>query len=291
MNGGRTTLAGLCRAGEPGRTLAVGTTAVVLAAKAGNTAVTTVALVVAVISGQLLAGWARDRARYAEDRRAGRTGKPLVAGTVALGAIEIAIFASFVVTVFASLLLGWRAGVAQLAVVGCTFAGAWCGRETKIGWPMSVVAPALLPAVATLALPAPVWPAWWAVVAGALLGAGVTCTDAIGAAAARTPLGARVGDPVTARRATPLTRVPWPHGILVPGAAVLFATVAAVLGFAPAHAPDPITVIGTVVAVVLIGVGARELWHEPDRRATFFSVLTLGPIFLVMVISAGGTLH
>ena len=288
MNGGRVALSGLARAGNPGRSLAFGAAAAVLGAQAGNTALTELALVLAVISGQLLAGWAHDRLQFAEDRRAGRSSKPLVAGTVTLGAIEIAIFVSFVVTVFASLLLGWRAGVAQLAVTGCTIGATLTRRETNPGWPLAVAAVALLPAVATLALPDPAWPTWWSVLAGALIGAALACTDAVGAAAAHAPLPA---EPGSARRSTPLTRVPWPHGILVPVAALLLVTVAALLGFAPKDAPDPITVIGAVAAVVLIVAGARELWHEPDRRATFFTVVALEPIFLVMVISAGGTLH
>jgi hypothetical protein len=288
VNGGRAALVGLGRAGNPGRTLAFGVAATVAAVKAGNTAVTVLALVLAVMSGQLLAGWAQDRLYFAEDRRAGRANKPLVAGAVSLGAVEIAMFASFVVTVFASLLLGWRAGLVQLATVGCTFAGGWHRSATNTGWPLSVAAAALLPAVATLALPAPAWPARWAVIAGALFGAAVAATDAIGAAAEQMPLRAEIG---AAPRSTPLTRVPWPHGILVPGAALLLVGAAAVLGFAATHAPDPITVIGAVAAMVLTGAGARELWYEPDTRATFFLVITLGPVFLAMVISAGGTLH
>ena len=303
MNRARAILAGLGRAGSPGRTVSVGVTAAVLAVKAGDTAVTVLALVVAVLSGQLLAGWAQDRLRYADDRftgdrstderSTGRANAAPVAGTASLGAaslgaLEIGIFAAFVVTGFASLLLGWRAGLAQLAIVAATFGGTWHRGRTAVGWPFTVAAAALLPAVATLALPSPVWPAWWATTAGALVGAAVGCTDAVGAAARRTP---PTAEPGIGRRATGLTRVPWPHGVLVPGAALLFAAVSALLGFAPAHAPDPITVIGSIVAVVLIGAGARELWSEPDRRATFFSVVTLGPIFLVMVISAGGTLH
>jgi hypothetical protein len=42
---------------------------------------------------------------------------------------------------------------------------------------------------------------------------------------------------------------------------------------------------------VLIVAGARELWREPDSRATFFTVAALGPVFLIMLSSAGGTLH
>ena len=299
MNGGRAVLADLARAGRPGRTLAVGMTAAVLAVKAGNTAVTVVALVVAVVAGQLLAAWAQQRLGAGNTPPAARA-STAVAGSGAVGAIEIAIFVAFVVTVFASVLLGWRGGVAQLAVVAGTFLGTLPGapqpadpnrRRPPIA-PAAIVlwvaAAALLPAVATLALPTPTWPAWWAVASGAAFGAAVACTDSIGTAAARTPLSA---DPGGRPRATPLTRVPWPHGILVPTAALLLVGVTALLALAPHEAPDPITVIGAIAAVVLIAAGARELWHEPDRRATLFTVAVLGPIFLAMVISAGGTLR
>jgi hypothetical protein len=289
-------MSGLARAGHPRQALVIAFAAAVLGVKAGNTAIETVFLVGAVLSGQLLAGWAEERMHYsedrrAEDRRAARLTKPLVTGSLPLGVIETAIFATFVLTVFCSLLLGWRAGIAQLVIVACAVAAAWRPRATPVGRLSYMVTGALLPAVATLALPGAAWPAWWVVVAGGLFGAAVACTDAIGAAAAQLPLDTVTAPARGGRQRTPLTQVPWPHGVLVPAAALLLVATAAVLALAAPHAPDAITVVGGVVAVVLIVAGARELWREPDSRATFFTVAALGPVFLIMLSSAGGTLH
>jgi hypothetical protein len=296
-------MSGLARAGHPRQALVIAFAAAVLGVKAGNTAIETVFLVGAVLSGQLLAGWAEDRMHYsedrmcysedrrAEDRHAARLPKPLVTGALPLGVIETAIFATFVLTVFCSLLLGWRAGIVQLIMVACAVASAWRLRATPVGRLSYVVTGALLPAVATLALPDAVWPAWWVVVAGGLFGASVACADAIGAAAAQLPLDTVTTPARSGRQRTPLTQVPWPHGVLVPTATLLLVATAAVLALAAPRAPDAITVVGGVVAVVLIAAGARELWREPDSRATCFTVAALGPVFLIMLSSAGGTLH
>jgi 4-hydroxybenzoate polyprenyltransferase len=157
-------------ASHPLSGLTVTAVAAFLSIKAGNTAAITLIMIVAVLSGQLLIGWSNDRIDFDDDRRTDRRDKPLVTGDLPLGAIETAIFVAFVITVPTSLFLGWRAGVVHLGAVGCAVAySAWL-KHTAIWWLPYPVVFALLPAVATLALPNPAWPSPWVVAVTVLVG-------------------------------------------------------------------------------------------------------------------------
>jgi 4-hydroxybenzoate polyprenyltransferase len=167
-------------ASHPLSGLTVTAVAAFLSIKAGNTAAITLIMIVAVLSGQLLIGWSNDRIDFDDDRRTDRRDKPLVTGDLPLGAIETAIFVAFVITVPTSLFLGWRAGVVHLGAVGCAVAySAWL-KHTAIWWLPYPVAFGLLPAVATLALPNPVWPTPWVVAVTVLVGtAAATVPDRV----------------------------------------------------------------------------------------------------------------
>ena len=69
-----------------------------------------------------------------------------------------------------SLALGWQPGLASLTVVACGWLYNLGLKATVFSFVPYAIAFGILPAVATLALPDPVWPAPWAMVAGALFG-------------------------------------------------------------------------------------------------------------------------
>lgn len=155
---------------HPVPTLAVTTMTVALAAGAGNDAPTCVLVGVAVLSGQLSIGWSNDAIDVRRDIAVGRADKPVARGSVSPRTVAVAALLGLVVTVPASLALGWRAGLAQLVLVASGWSYNLGVKSTVWSWLPFVPGFGALPAVATLALSDPTWPSWWALAAGGLVG-------------------------------------------------------------------------------------------------------------------------
>jgi 4-hydroxybenzoate polyprenyltransferase len=144
---------GLLLASHPVPTAAVTTLGTVLFASAGNPVRTCVLGALALLTGQLSIGWSNDLIDQRRDRQAGRTDKPIATGTLTTGLLRTACVLAGLLTVPASLALGWRSGLLHLAS------------------PLPYLfAFGSLPAVATLALPAPHWPPVWIMLAAGLIG-------------------------------------------------------------------------------------------------------------------------
>jgi 4-hydroxybenzoate polyprenyltransferase len=119
---------------------------------------------------QLSIGLSNDWIDAARDRDSGRTDKPVARGEVSVGIVRTAAVLCAALSIAISVPLGIPFVVAHLVAL----AGGWTYNASLKRTPFSVVpyvvSFGLLPALATLALPAPAAPAWWAVAAGALLG-------------------------------------------------------------------------------------------------------------------------
>jgi 4-hydroxybenzoate polyprenyltransferase len=162
----------LLLAAHPLPSVAVTGLATLLAFTAGAAARTAVLVAVAVLVGQLSVGWCNDWLDADRDLAAGRADKPVAIGRVTRESVRAAALVAVVVTVPLSLALGWRAGLAHL----CFVASAWSYdvrlKSTVWSWAPYAVSFGILPDVVTLALPGHPAAAWWAVLAGALLGVG-----------------------------------------------------------------------------------------------------------------------
>lgn len=171
-------LAALLRAAHGAPSVAVTAAATVLALGAGlGSRSALVAL--AIGTGQLSIGWSNDwldRERDAANRRAD---KPLVDHQVGARSVLLAASTSAAICVVASIALGRGAAIAHLTGVA---SGWWYNLRAKhtaysiAPWALAF---GLLPAVVTLTTPLGRWPAWWVVVAGALLGAGAHVANAL----------------------------------------------------------------------------------------------------------------
>jgi len=174
---------GIVRAGEVGGTaralalachplptVAVTAISAGLAALAGLGLARGLLLVTAILAGQLSIGWSNDSIDAARDRASERRDKPVARGAVAPRTVGIAAVLALVVCVVASLALGWAAGLASMVVAASGWAYNLGLKATAFSWLPYAVAFGTLPAVATLALPAPSWPAPWAMISGALFG-------------------------------------------------------------------------------------------------------------------------
>ncbi|GAA2279797.1 UbiA family prenyltransferase [Streptomyces hawaiiensis] len=152
--------------------LAVTVLATVLAVAAGRGASAAAVVAAAVLVGQLSVGWCNDAADARRDAACGRGDKPVATGELPLRAAAVAAGAALVLCVPLSLLSGAVAGAAHLVMVATAWSYNLLFKHTLLSPLPYAVAFGSLPAFVTLGLPSPCWPAWWAMVAGALLGTG-----------------------------------------------------------------------------------------------------------------------
>lgn len=170
--------AGLALACHPGPTVAVTCIMTALAAAAGRgTGMAWVGL--AVLTGQLSVGWSNDYLDRQRDRHTGRRSKPVAAGTLPsrlTGSVALVALAAAAGLSFAG---GWRAALAHLAGIAAAWAYNLGLKATPASPAPYAVAFGLLPAFVTLGLPGHPWPAWWAMLAGALLGIAAHFTNVL----------------------------------------------------------------------------------------------------------------
>lgn len=169
----------LWRSTHPGPTVVVTVLSLGLGVAAGLDAWRVAVLVIAVFLGQLSIGLSNDAIDADRDRRVGRTDKPIARGDVS----ERTAWAAAVVSVVAALALtGWL-GFAALAAHAILLASAWAYnaglKSTAISIVPFLVSFGLFPSVATLSAPRPEIAAWWATLAGAILGAAVHLTNVL----------------------------------------------------------------------------------------------------------------
>ncbi|GHG51936.1 membrane protein [Flavimobilis marinus] len=164
---------------HPGPSVAVTVLSIVLGAAVGISAPRVALLGLAVMLGQLSIGLSNDWIDAERDAAVGRTDKPVAQGLVPLGLVRGAALTTAALTVVASLALGVEAGIAHVVFV----ASGWLYNAAFKRTPVSVLpfmlSFGLLPAVVTLALPTPQWPAWWALAVGAIFGISIHFTNVL----------------------------------------------------------------------------------------------------------------
>lgn len=171
----------LIRAAHAGPTIAVTGFAVVWAALGAGLPPSTLVLVAAaVLTGQLSIGWCNDWADADRDTFAARADKPVAAGQVSRREVGLAAVIALASCVVLSLSLGLAAGVVHLIAVASGLAYDLRLKSTLASPLPYAVSFGLLPAVATLAAPDPVWPAVPVIVAGALLGVAAHLANTLG---------------------------------------------------------------------------------------------------------------
>lgn len=164
------TVGALLRAAHPIPAAGVTLIVVLLGVAVGLEPWRLVALGATLALNQLAIGLSNDWIDADRDRMAGRAGKPVASGQVAAEGARNVAFVATGLSLLVSLALGIPFALAHLVA----FAGGWAYnlwfKRTVFSAVPYLVSFGLLPALATLALPTPATPAWWAVAAGALLG-------------------------------------------------------------------------------------------------------------------------
>jgi 4-hydroxybenzoate polyprenyltransferase len=271
--------ADLARSCHPAPTVAVTAFAGILAGVAGNSPGRVALVAAAVLAGQLSIGWSNDRLDAHRDRVAGRRDKPIAAGRLGPGTVDRTIAFALAATLVLSLALGWRAGLLHLAAVGCGWAYNIGLKSTWWSWLPYAAAFAALPAIATLALPERALPGWWAVVAAALLGVSANLTNA---------LPDLVGDLRTGI-------IGLPHRLGATGslllAAALLLGASACVAFGPSGPPLPADWIGFAVILALVAVGLPLALRAPLSKGSFYGIVAVVGIDLVLIIIGGDALR
>lgn len=162
--------AGLALSCHPGPVVAVSVLATALAVSTGLGAARCALIGTAVLAGQLSVGWCNDAFDARRDAAVGRRGKPVADGAVGRGAVWTAAFAALLLCVPLSLACGLIAGTVHLTAVAAAWLYNLKLKATVLSWLPYVIGFGTLPAVVTLSTPGRLWPQWWAVTAGALLG-------------------------------------------------------------------------------------------------------------------------
>lgn len=164
------TLGALVRSSHPGPSAGVTVIAVLLGVAAGLSPLGVVVFGATMAFNQLSIGLSNDWLDAARDRASGRRDKPVGRGELAASTVRTVAIVAAAVSIALSLALGLPFALAHLVAL----AGGWAYNAWLKHGPFSpvpyVVSFGLLPTLAPLALPHPHLAAWWAILAGALLG-------------------------------------------------------------------------------------------------------------------------
>lgn len=264
---------GLARACHPGPTVAVTVLVTALAVGTGRDLVGCVLVAAAVLAGQLSVGWCNDAADARLDVAAGRTGKPVVDGTVSERTVRVAAVVALALCVPLSLASGLLAGAVHLVGVGAAWAYDLGLKATPLSWAPYAVGFGGLPAFVTLGLPGEPWPAWWVMPAAALLGCGAHLANALPDIPDDLAAGVRG----------------WPQRLgvervrLLAPLPLLAATALLVLG--PHGRPGVAGWAALGAAAALAGTGL--LLHRRSPRAPFLAAIAVAAVDVALLLGGG----
>ena len=278
----RTSVRALVVATHAGPTVAVTTTATLLAVTAGVAPERVGVLALAVLAGQVSIGWSNDWLDADRDRAVARADKPVAQGAVEPGLLRALALVSAAAAVVLSLLLGLVPGLLLLVLVASGWAYNAGLKRTAVSVLPYVTGFGALPAGVVAAAPGGAggssWVAapWWLAAAGAALGAAAHL--------------ANVAPDLEDDLATGVRGLPHrlgPRASAVTGA-VLLGAASLLLVLGPDGAPSAAGWVGlalTVPAVVVAALAGTARF----RRAAFPAVMLLTVLDVVLLLAGGAT--
>ncbi len=266
---------------HPGPSAAVTVLAVVLGVGVGLPGSTVALLGLAILFGQLSIGLSNDWIDAGRDAAVGRTDKPVGQGLISLALVRGAALTCAALTVVFSVTLGLAAGGVHLLLV----ASGWLYNAGLKRTPVSVlpfmVSFGLLPAVATLSLPAPQFAAWWALAVGAVFGVSVHFTNV---------LPDLNDDARTGVRGLPHRLGRIASGLVAFGALALAAVLLLVgprIGAGDAGAVPVIAIVGFLVSEAIAVWGVVLVLTRPPGRLMFQLVIAASLLIAVQLALSG----
>ena len=268
-----TRLSALLRSTHPGPSLAVTVITVLLGVASGLEPWRVVVLGGAMLFDQFSVGLSNDWIDADRDRMVGRADKPVASGVVSASLARAAALAAAVIALAATIPLGFAA----LGVHAFVLAVAWLYNASLKSTPLSflpyTICFGLLPALVTFSRPEPAFPAWWALLAGALLGTGAHFANVLPDLEDDRATGVRgLGHRIGLRASTVVT---W------------LALVAASVAIAVGVGFTIFAIVALAVAAVITVVGLVLALTRPPSRWLFRLVILGALIDVVMLVSAG----
>jgi 4-hydroxybenzoate polyprenyltransferase len=220
----------------------------------------------AALLGEFSIGWSNDAFDAARDSAAGRTDKPIPAGTIGRSTVMVAAALALTISTVLAFLVSAPTGVIHMIMMAAGWAYNAGLKSTVASGLTYAVGFGLIPAFAASTLPGQPLPQWWTVAAAALLGLGAHFANVLPDLA---------GDRATGVRGLPQVVAAGPGGPVVVRLAALILLVAAsaliVLGPGAPY-PWP-SLVGLGGAVVLAGVGALARGRGPFLAAIAIAAL------------------
>jgi 4-hydroxybenzoate polyprenyltransferase len=232
---------------------------------------------VAVLAGQLSIGWSNDAFDADLDKAAGRTDKPLVAGTVSRRAVGVAAAVALVVCFAGAFAISPRTGLVMVPVAGAGWAYNVGLKGTVWSGLMYVLGFGPIPALATSILPGSPWARPWSIAAASLLGLGAHFANVLPDLATDRDSGVR-GLPQRVAAAAGERSVRMIALVLLVGASALIAS-------APGVAPRWPALVGLAAAVGLALVAVRT-----SGRTPFLCALGIAGLDVLMFLLGGAPL-
>jgi len=270
-------LAALVRACHPEPTLAVTVLSGALAASSGRDARGVVAVVAAVLAGQLSVGWCNDYVDRERDRRTGRRDKPLARGDLPDRVVGAAAVVGLLVCVPLSLLSGPLAGELHILAVLSAWSYDLRLKATVLSVVPYAVSFGLLPAFIVLGRPGAHAVPAWLVAGGSLLGAGAHFANTL----------PDLDDDLR----TGVRGLPHRFGAAASGwaAALLLLAASVVLAVGPNGPPGAAGSVAPAAAAVVLAAGL-SLGRRGGSRAAFRAVLVVAVIDVILLLIRGPAL-
>ncbi|OON83065.1 hypothetical protein B1H18_02830 [Streptomyces tsukubensis] len=262
---------GLLIAAHLAPTLAVSLLVTLLAVVAGQSAARCLLVAAAVLAGQLSVGWSNDAIDAVRDAETGRREKPVAAGVVGVATVRAAACAALLLCAVFSLACGPLAGAVHLLGVIAAWTYNLGLKATVLSWLPYAVGFGALPAFVSLGLPGRPAPAWWVVVAAALIGVGAHLANVLPDIAA---------DLITGVRGWPQRLGPARVRILLPAPLVAATVLLAVAGPGPVRASEVVTPSAVTVAAVGGALLGRRFPRLPFLTAILIAAIDVVLLFL-----------
>lgn len=258
----------LIRASHPIPCLVITAITVAVAARAGAGLARLVALTVVVLAGQFSIGWSNDGLDLPRDRAANRTGKPLVAGTVAPTAVWISAGVAAAGSLVGGFLIGVWPGIGNALLMAPAWAYNAGLKATAWSGVMYVLGFAPIPALAASTAGQPV--NWWLVTAAGVIGLGGHFSNVLPDLSADQATGVR-GLPQQVAARFGISAARYAAVVLLVAASLLIVLPAGTGWFGAVG-------LAAVAALAVAGVRARG-------RTPFYSALAIAGLDVVLFVA------
>ena len=257
---------------HPGPAVAVTAVTAILSIGVGMEPWRIVALAFAMLLGQASVGLSNDWIDADRDRAVGRTDKPVALGLISVTAVRAAAFVSAALALALTVTLGPLALIVHAVFIVSAWSYNLGFKKTVISVAPYLVSFGLLPLLVTVSLDPPRAAQWWALGAGALLGASAHFANVL----------PDLGDD----ERTGVRGLPHRLGLRASGVVVAAALAAASILLAR----TPLLWVGLAIALVLAAVTGWLALTRPPTRLLFRLIIGAALVDVAMLALSGASL-